>query len=628
MNIDSNKAPLSKWYAWLIVIFFIVLHTYNRVFNYDHFNNMISWDVLSYYIYLPFTFIYHDIGMHDQSIIKHIFEVYHPSETFYQAYLLPNGNWVPAYTMGFAILFMPFFFLAHLWAYLGGYPMDGFSYPYQFCITNGVLLYILPGIFIVRNLLLRYFTDKVVLMSLVLITLGTNYFHEVFDDSLMPHGMMFTGIAAFVFLLDSWYQQPTKKRSFVLGLLTGIILLCRGSEIVIIFLALFWNVKSKQDFIDRLHFFKLNFTFILLIISGVFLVFLPQFIHWKIMTGEFLFNSYKNTEGVDWANPNIVEVLISFRKSLLIYTPMYLVMFIGILMMRKKLPGLYIPFLLFFLSNLYLLSCWAAWWNGFSFGMRYWVESFAVMSIPLAVFSEWILKRKIILKSIVLLILLVFIFLNIFQTWQYCNNIIDGSRMTKKYYLATFLKRKIPDGAEKLLEIKRSDGEFESFDNPGDYDHRTLAYFNFEDINSAVIDTFCQDSTIRYSGKYSYRLDKDHPYSPTYRLPYYLVTEGDHAWIRVTLYYRSEVDLKDNPASLVISMERYGKGGRDNNKYRAIDLEKREYKTGEWNYITFDYQTPLPLHDKDKLSVYIWHRGEHPFYIDEMKIEDYTPKKE
>jgi hypothetical protein len=627
MEIKGEQAPYSKWLAIFLAAIIFSLQFYNRYHNYGNFNNLLGSDVLSYYIYLPFTFIYHDIGINKIEIVNHLFDTYHFSDTFYQTIWLPNGNRVPAYSMGFAILFSPFFFIAHLWAYLGKYPMDGFSYPYQFCIANGVMLYILPGIFIIRKLMLRYFSDSVTTFSMVLVVLGTTYFHEAFNDTTMPHAMMFTGLAAITYLVDLWYEKPTKKISFALGLLVGFVLLCRGSEIVIIFLGIFWNIRSTKEIGQRLQFFKKNLVFVFLIGGGAVLAFLPQLIYWKAMTGDFFFNSYKDTEGVDWRNPNLFNVLFSFRKSLLIYTPMYAVMLIGILMMKRRLPTLYLPFLLFFLSNLYLLSCWAAWWNGYSFGMRYFVESYAVMSIPLAVFSEWMFKRILLVRIPLLLIVGFFVFLNLFQTWQYCNYILDGLRMTKKYYGAIFLKTKVPAGAEKYMEVKRSFGEVETFENPQDYNHKTLAYFNFDDVNSGYVDSNCLDSNYTYNGKYSYRLDKDHNYSPAYQLPYYLVTDGDHAWIRVTLRYRSQVDLKDNPASLVIMMDRYGKGGRDKDKYRAIDLEKREYKTGEWNYICYDYQTPLPLSIYDKLTVYVWHRGQFPFFIDDMKVEDYTPKK-
>src|SRR6188508_2641378 len=103
-----------------ISILIFILHYYIHTYNYNNWANVLGWDVLSYYLYLPFTFIYNDPGLINQSVVEHIFQIYHPSGTFYQAFHLPNGNWISTYTLGFAILFMPFFFIAHLWALMSG----------------------------------------------------------------------------------------------------------------------------------------------------------------------------------------------------------------------------------------------------------------------------------------------------------------------------------------------------------------------------------------------------------------------------------------------------------------------------------------------------------------------------
>ena len=52
--------------------------------------NIFSWDVFGYYLYLPLTFIYHDLGIRDVSIVNEIIEKYHNTGTFYQA--LPAGD--------------------------------------------------------------------------------------------------------------------------------------------------------------------------------------------------------------------------------------------------------------------------------------------------------------------------------------------------------------------------------------------------------------------------------------------------------------------------------------------------------------------------------------------------------
>src|ERR1700741_363778 len=76
----------------------------------------ISWDVSGYYMYLPATFIYHDLEHCNfkDSILKK----YTPTPDFQQAFLHSSRNYVMKYPVGQAILLSPFFFGAHVYALL------------------------------------------------------------------------------------------------------------------------------------------------------------------------------------------------------------------------------------------------------------------------------------------------------------------------------------------------------------------------------------------------------------------------------------------------------------------------------------------------------------------------------
>lgn len=52
----------------------------------------IKWDVYGYYLYLPATFIYNDLGLENQDWINVTREKYKPSTTFYQAKKVENSN--------------------------------------------------------------------------------------------------------------------------------------------------------------------------------------------------------------------------------------------------------------------------------------------------------------------------------------------------------------------------------------------------------------------------------------------------------------------------------------------------------------------------------------------------------
>lgn len=613
----------SKYLAILISVFILIAHYYVRTYQYNNWSNVLGWDVLSYYLYLPFTFIYHDPGMTNQAVVQHWFELYQPSSTFYQAYQLPNGNWQPMYTIGFALIYLPFFLIGHIWALLSSYPADGYSYPYQFAIGNGVMIYIIYGIFITRKILLKFFSDKVTMIVLLLMMLGTNYFHEAIAEETMPHAILFTAVALSIYLTIKWHEKPSFKIAAVLGFITGLSILARGSVIFMILIPILWNVYNKETLLIKIKLIKDNYKHVLILILFASITPILQMIVWKINTGSFIFFTYQNTEGFDWLKPHFFKVLFSYKKSLLVYTPMFIFFVIAMFHLYKRNIKIFWPLFLFFILNFYMLSCWAAWWQGGSFGMRYFVESYAVVIIPLGYFVQKTLERKFIIKTLLFLVMFFFVYLNLFQTWQFNHWILDGYAMTKEYYWKVFLKTKVTEEDKKLREIIRDFKAEESFTNPQDYNVRTIAYMNFDSINSIYIDPVFLDTTHFKSYPYSCKMTKDHIYSPTLKMPYNQITKKEHAWIKISFDFFPVYDLKESPATMVINFDH---NNRFTLKYKGFDLGQNDYKLNEWNKMTCYYLTPYPLSEDDKMVVYFWLRGDKEIYFDNLQIDAFERK--
>ncbi|MCB0369654.1 MAG: hypothetical protein KDD45_09470, partial [Bdellovibrionales bacterium] len=498
-------------------ILILVVHYYLRKYNYQDFKNVLGWDVLAYYLYLPFTFIYADPGISNQEIVRYIFETYQPSGTFYQAYPLPNGNWSPMYTIGFAIFYFPFFIIGHIWALLSDYPADGFSYPYQFSISNGVVLYVVAGIFILRKFLKEFFSEKITVLTLLGIVLGTTLFHESIADECGPHAMMFASFVYILYLNKKWHDLPKKKTAFLLGLIIGLAILARGSGIFIALIPLLWNVYDKKSIINKLNIIKTNWKHIIVGCVGLSLFPLIQMIYWKLITGEFIFNTYQVTPGFDWLDPHFMKVFFSYKKGWLLYTPMIAFVFLGFIFLKKKNKEIFWASFTFFAVNVYVISSWGTWWQGGSFGSRYFVESYAVLCLPLGYFIQEILKKKII-KWFFIPLFSFFIFLNLFQTWQFNNFIFDGYSMTKEFYWRVFLKTKVTDEDRKFQEVIRDFKPVDVFKNQEDYNHRTFGFLNFEEINSIPFDHADKDTNYAYSKPYSYKLTTEKIFGPTFKI--------------------------------------------------------------------------------------------------------------
>lgn len=619
-----SKYINSRYLAIAISIIVVVIHYYTRQVNYNNWSNMLGWDVLAYYLYLPFTFIYGDPGMSDQTIVQYIFDNYNPSGSFYQAFALPNGNWSPMYNLGMAIFYLPFFLIAHAWALLSAYPADGFSFPYQYTIANGVMIYIVIGIFMIRKVLLNFFTDRVTSLVMIFMLLGTTFFHESIADELGPHAISFAAFAVVLHYTIKWHTNPTGKTAFVLGLALGLTILARGSGIVIALIPLLWDVYDKESFLAKVKMVWKNIGQIGVGLIGLFLFPLVQIIYWKYVTGSFIFDTYQVTPGFDWLEPHFAKVFFSYKKGWFLYTPMILFAIAGLFFLRKYNKHIAWGIISFFILNVYMISSWGTWWQGGSFGSRYFVESYAILAIPFGYFIVELENRKI-LYRIFLVLASFFLFLNLFQTWQFNNWIFDGYSMTKTYYWKVFLKTSVSEEDRKYREIIRDFKSEEAFTNPEDYNKRTYAFLDFDENLPIEVHPDFLDTSYFVSPPHACKITADRIYGPTFKIRWRDMTDREHVWIRVKFKYLVEHDLKASPASLVIELNH--NEGQYIEKYRNWELEEQDFVPGEWNDMEVDYLTPYPLSvNKDKIKIYVYVRGQEPIWVDDMKVEVFERK--
>jgi len=579
---------------------------------------ILTWDVFGYYLYLPFTFIYHDLGFKDMTTIHHIFDVYNPAGTFYQVVQAPNGNTIVLYTTGLAILFSPFFFIGHLFAHIFGYPADGYSMPYQASIAIGSLFYTIIGLVFIRKVLLRFFTDKLTVFILICLVLGTNYLELTFLSGVMPHNYLFAIYALILWLTIRWHETHKYKDAAFLGLLMGIAALVRASEIISFLIPLLWGIHDKESLIKKWQIIKKYKTHLLLLVACVGLMALPQMIYWKIYAGKFIFWSYGG-ESFDFLKPNLYNVLFSYKKGWLLYTPLMILAIFGFRYIYRNEKKFFYPLFIYFAINLWIVSSWSCWWYGGSFSQRSLMQSYAVMAIPLGYFFLKVISLKKIYKYPLILLTVLLVALNLFQTWQYTHYIIDPIRMTKEYYWKTFLKTTVTDDDRKLLAVERAATTSEKMDTISSYYQMILLDESFEMKQKDKAANYCD--TIAHAGKQSFFLDSNCVYSPGFSEKYSNLTCRDYMWIKASVYVYPVYDPKENPLS-VINCDDKGKS----TKYRAFDIETGNLKLNTWNLVTFAYQTPEIRSGNEKIQVYLWLRGKKKIFIDDLNVSGYIPK--
>mgnify|MGYP006277903771 CR=1 FL=1 len=436
-------------YPGQLVIVLVLLMAVNVNFKYKLWNwenKVISWDIISYYAYLPATFIYNDISLEfaEENPEKFGDKIwYFKSQT---------GKNTIITSMGLAFLYMPFFLIAHLFAPWLGFEASGYTAPYSFALIFSCLAYLIVGLHFLRKLLERYFSKQVTAVVLFSVVIGTNLYYYVTIEAAMSHGFNFSLISVLLYLTDSWYRDKKYATAAWLGLVFGLIVLIRPTNIIVVLLLFFWGITSFKGLGDRILFYLKAWPKLLVMIFFFFLVWVPQFAYWKYVSGSFLYYTYGEYDAsFFFNNPQILKSLFSYRKGWLIYTPIMALGLIGLISLFRQRRELFWPVTIYALVLIYVLSSWWCWWFGGGYGLRSYIDGYAALAIPLAAFITFFMKRKIIYRIVVLVVIGFLIWLNTFQMRQYLTGAIHWMSMTKEAYWETFLKEYPTDEYKEAL---------------------------------------------------------------------------------------------------------------------------------------------------------------------------------
>jgi hypothetical protein len=436
---------LNKYFSKLVIAFLLIACIwYGKNLDSWGRNRIIDNDVVSYYAYLPAGLIFHDLNF---SFMKEL-----PADFEGKIWLqtAPSGKPILRMTMGLAILWSPFFILAHLFAKVMGISALGYSWPYSLSIFVAAIFYLFVGLVFLRKILLRNFSDIVTGITMLLIVLATNLINYVILEPGMSHIFSFALIILFLYYTLKWVEKPAISSTLILGALAGLIVLIRPvNGLVLVFPALYAIssvAEIKLRIIDRWK---------LILLAGVaaFVMVLPQMIYWKFQTGHFIFNSYMDSGGFYFTNPHLIVGLFGFRKGWLIYTPVMLFALVGLLFLRRYAKDFLLSISAFLPLFLFVIFSWWCWWYGGSYGARPMIDTYGILAIPMAAFLSVTLQSTWWKKGIIVLLLLFFVYLNQFQMGQYRTSLLHWDSMTKTAYKAILFKKSWPAGYDKMIQV-------------------------------------------------------------------------------------------------------------------------------------------------------------------------------
>lgn len=437
-----NRFSISRSAVWASLIVILCFNIFWRTWVPE--NNIIASDVRCYYSYLTLGFIYNDLKGEKVDQL--------PLNLQDKIFLEPAGNdKVIKTSYGVSLFYLPFFALASLSTYVTDYPLDGYSLPFRMAILVSGIFFFTLGLFTLRKILLNYFNEAITAAVLIVIAIGTNVFRYVSFEPGMSHAFSFFLVASFLNQTIVYYRTPSLLQAGKLGVLLGLISLVRPTNVIIAIVFALYNVTSVESFNERFRFLLRNFSHLCFISVLILVFWIPQFLYWKYVTGQFFYFSYGD-ERFYFSNPHIIEGLFSYRKGWLLYTPVMTFALLGILYMKKKAPSFFYSLLLFLPLNIYIIFSWWCWWYGGGFGQRPMIDSYPLLAIPLACLFSFVFQKSLLPRFSLGIVMVAAICLNIFQNVQMHYETIHWDAMSKEAYWDSFGRLKPSTRYWYLLE--------------------------------------------------------------------------------------------------------------------------------------------------------------------------------
>jgi len=591
--------------------------TSNRLFRDDlaGWRHIILSDGLGYYAYLPAILIYHDLSFRQVTEVeKKIlgYTRYDPS------YLVKEGDKiVNKYFAGEALALLPFFLLATFFSWIGGVEITGYSFFFQFFTGLGALFYLFLGLFYLKKIM-EHFRILPVLSAIILVTilLGTNLFYYSLWQPSMSHVYSFFAINGFLWHSCRVIQNPKRGNILLAGVFLGLTVLIRPTNgIVLILLPFLFNTKEESQIVNG--FLKKRKSSFLFFLGPIILMVCIQLVLWRIQTGHWFIWSYRN-EGFFFGHPQIFNVLFSFRKGLFIYTPLIFLSFLGCFRLLSRDRTRLLSMILFLFFSTYIVASWWNWYYGDSFGERAFIDYYGIYALLLAILMNH--RERKAGTVLVSLLLLPFVALNIFQTWQYTRHIIHPYSMNKAKYNYVFLKTN-PSYQNCL------GGNDEIPGYTIDTEHTCKVYKNdFEEVPEGWKFSLARAVSYAHSGRFVGFVDSLHEYSPSLEIkPEALSQDPTTFYVKGRIWIYDSIKGASNNLFLVFSVDNFDQQGNYWFGFRVKDIPDSE--VGVWRPCNFSLTLPEFRNPGKILIVYLWNPDKKFTMFDDFSISFFKEKK-
>lgn len=501
----------------------------------------------------------------------------------------------------------PFFLIGHFIAKFTGQPTDGYSAPYAYSVAFGIVLYVFAGLRFLKKALRYYYSEFATSLTLIGVFLGTNLFFYTVGYGTMSHSFLFSLFALIVYCTIKWHKTQNNVYLYI-GLFTcGLATVIRPTQILMLLIPLLFGIHNKATLQHKLKLIiSLKWTLLFGAIAFIIPI-IPQMLYWKLYAGSWLYFSYTK-EGFFFTDPKIWEVLFSYRKGWLVYTPIMIHALIGLFFYKNK--DLKIGTWILFTVGMYILSSWWCWWYGGSYGMRSLIDIYPLFAFPLAfIFDAF--NKSIERKILGIVVLSVFVYFSIIGTIQYKRTIIHWDSMTKESFWFSFNKISLNESQREkhnaLLQTPNYDGALE-----GKRDITKL-----KPQREKRIETFTlKIDSVLFEYNDQKELNNNWIYSPGLDCSYdSLVKQIKH---NEKIIIQSQVKLIDTKTDIAIVFNIIR--NKENLLYQSKELKTSSYPKAEWIPIEGEFTIPQDVEPTDIIKVYVYITKGEKILFKELKI--------
>lgn len=348
----------------------------------------IEGDGVFYYAWLHSAWFDHDIDFHNQ------LEQFAAYDFFSRQFLADNkitavGLTPNAYAFGAALMWLPFFFLAHLSSLIfqnfnpSFFAPDGYSYLYVWLINFSGWVYGWLALWLVgRSLRLIFGSERSKLVGATLagLWLATPWLYYHFFEPFMSHLPALFLSALWLYCLAREYRGQ-KNQSWLLGLTAFLLLATRWQNIIFLlaYLPLLWSLRRQPRQL-------LKKVWPMILALAVFVG--CQSLIWRELYGLY----FLVPQGQRFVRPEFhgLYTLFSSDRGLLLWSPLLILALAGWPWLWHRLrlwAGLAaLIFLLQWIANSSLNDLG----GGAAFGARRFIETLPWLALPLySFFSRW-----------------------------------------------------------------------------------------------------------------------------------------------------------------------------------------------------------------------------------------------